>query len=166
MNPIVNDIVKKLGLMPHPEGGFYRETYRSGNSIPQGALPKVFSGDRAYSTAIYFLIPKEGKSSFHRIKSDEAWHFYLGGPMTIVELHPNGEIEKIVLGSNISHEERLQYVVPAGVWFGAYTNPGTDYSVVGCTVAPGFDFSDFEMANREMLLKEFPDAREEIERLT
>ncbi|MDP2599496.1 MAG: cupin domain-containing protein [Deltaproteobacteria bacterium] len=164
--PTAEDLVKILDLKPHPEGGFFKETYRDEGKIVQKALPEKFKGDRHFSTAIYFLLPEGTKSSFHRIQSDEVWHFYLGGSLTIVQIAPDGKMEKITLGSDVKKGEKLQYVVPAGYWFGAYPNSGSSYSFVGCTVSPGFDFADFEMGKREELLKQYPNARQEIELLT
>jgi len=164
--PTVDQLVKQLELQPHPEGGFFRVTYRDKGVIPHQALPKQFNGSRSYSTAIYFLLPQGKFSALHRIHADEVWHFYLGGPLTVVQISPSGDVEKIVLGSDIEKGQQLQHVVPAGYWFGAYPNPGTDYSLVGCTVAPGFDFADFEMGSRSELLKQFPQVKEVIEQLT
>lgn len=160
-------IIKTYDLLPHPEGGFYRESYRSVGSIPKNALPAPWQGDRSYSTAIYFLLPQGATSNLHRIASDEVWHFYLGGALEIVSIHPtSGEITVITLGQDIAHGEQLQAVVPAGYWFGAYPKGGTEYAFVGCTVAPGFDFADFELGERQALLDRYPHAAEYIERLT
>jgi len=159
-------IIKRLRLQPHPEGGYFRESYRSSGKIPQSALPRTFKGDRNCSTAIYFLLPKGSKSNFHKIRSDEVWHFYSGGPITIVELRGNGRIKKTVLGPDIQKGQKLQYVVPANCWFGSHPNPKTEFALVGCTVAPGFDFADFKLAKRANLLKTFPRTRQEILRLT
>lgn len=167
MKPVtINDLISIYDLQSHPEGGFFKETYRDARLISQQSLPKEFSGDRHISTAIYFLIPKDKKSHLHRIKSDEVWHFYLGGPMTLTQISPEGNLEKITLGQDIKSGQKLQHVVPSGYWFGAYSNPESDFSFVGCTVAPGFDFADFEMGDRDQLLKLFPQAREEIFFLT
>lgn len=156
----VAELVKAYALEAHPEGGFYRESYRSAGSTP------AFGGVRSQSTAIYFLLPAGAKSRLHRIKSDELWHFYLGGPMTVVQIAPAGEVTSVVLGRDFAAGQRLQHAVPAGHWFGAFPNPGTEFSFVGCTVAPGFDFADFELARRADLLAEFPSARAAIELLT
>lgn len=165
-SPTVDQLVKQFQLEPHPEGGFFRETYRASEKIPHGSLPKRFKGDRSYSTAIYFLLPVGNFSALHRIPADESWHFYLGGPMTVVQISPEGKVEKIVLGQDILKGQKVQHVVPAGYWFGAYPNPGSEYSFVGCTVAPGFDFADFELGNRAELLKQFPQAKDAITQLT
>lgn len=164
-NITVPDLVELYDMQPHPEGGYFKETYRAIDSIPGSVLPK-HSGDRSYSTGIYFLLPEGSVSKFHRIKSDEMWHFYLGGPLTIVQIDPNGKVEEVVLGTNIKSGQKVQHVVPAGYWFGAYPNPGSDFSFVGCTVAPGFDFADFEMGERKQLLTQVPQAKEVIEKLT
>jgi len=162
----IEDLISFYQLQPHPEGGYFKETYRGAEKISQQALPKRFSGDRHISTAIYFLIPAGKKSHLHCIKSDEVWHFYLGGPMTLVQISPSGKVHKIILGQDLKSGQKIQHVVPQGHWFGAYPNPESTFSFVGCTVAPGFDFSDFEMGKRDELLKLFPQAKEEIVLLT
>ncbi|MFH1452595.1 MAG: cupin domain-containing protein [Armatimonadota bacterium] len=161
----ISELVQAYNLEPHPEGGYYKETYRSEGSIPANDLPE-HSGDRNYSTAIFFLLPEGDVSKLHRIKSDEMWHFYMGGPLTIVQINLEGKVEKIVLGSDIKKGQKVQYMIPAGYWFGAYPNPGSNFSFVGCTVAPGFDFLDFEQGDSTQLIKEYPDARVVIEQLT
>ena len=165
-NITVDELVKHFDLQPHPEGGFFKETYRDKEIILNRSLPDRFKGDRNYSTAIYYLLPEGTKSRLHRIPSDECWHFYLGDPMTLVQISPDGKIEKIQLGQNVKSGHQLQHIVPRGYWFGGYPNPGSRYSFVGCTVAPGFDFADFEMGKREYLLKQFPHAKKDIEFLT
>ncbi|MBI2974578.1 MAG: cupin domain-containing protein, partial [Deltaproteobacteria bacterium] len=150
----VAELVKLYGLQPHPEGGYFKETYRSSESIPGGVLPKR-GNDRNFSTGIYFLLPEGSVSKLHRIKSDEMWHFYLGGPLTIAQITPSGKIEQAILGQDVKSGQKVQYVVPSGYWFGAYPNAGSKFSFVGCTVAPGFDFADFEMGNKAGLLKEY-----------
>lgn len=151
-------LVDRFGLLPHPEGGFYKETYRSKEDMPR------FGGRRSVCTGIYFLLTEGTKSRLHRIKSDEMWHFYAGGPLELVQIFPDGTVEAVVLGQDVLAGEKVQHVVPAGAWFGAA--PRSGYSFVGCTVAPGFDFADFEMAKREELLRAFPEAKAAIERLT
>ena len=158
--------VEKLKLQPHPEGGYYKETYRSTEEINGGALPKRFVGTRNYSTAIYFMLTDDNFSAFHRIQSDEVWHFYKGDGITVSVLHLDGRLEEIKLGSNIDKGEVFQAVVPAGTWFGSKLTDGGKWCLVGCTVAPGFDFEDFEMANRSLLLKEFPQHSNTIQTLT
>lgn len=158
-------LVKKFDLLPHPEGGFYRETYRSAGTIPQDALPEAFSGERNFSTAIYFLLEQGNFSAFHRIRSDECWHFYAGDPLHVHVIFPNGEYGLIRLGHAIGAGEVFQAVVPAGCWFASETAGGGSYSFVGCTVAPGFDFADFELAQGDVLSAEFPQFEKLITRL-
>ncbi|MBA2404917.1 MAG: cupin domain-containing protein [Bdellovibrionales bacterium] len=137
------ELIQTHGLLPHPEGGFYKETYRS-----------------EFSTGIFYLLLKGQKSSFHRIKSDEMWHFYGGDSLSVVEITADGKIKETVLNN-----KNVQYVVPAGVWFGAYLPVGSEYAFVGCTVAPAFHFSDFEMGDKARMLAEFPVAKVMIEKL-
>ena len=151
-----NYYVQKLGLQPHPEGGFFKETYRSTGNV----------NDRNYSTAIYFLLTGKNFSALHRIKSDEVWHFYAGSTVNIVEITLDGALIETKLGNNLESGETFQYTVSAGHWFGSHIANWEGYALVGCTVAPGFDFRDFEMADREQLKKEFMFHVESIERLT
>lgn len=158
-------LIKQLGLTKHPEGGWYRETYRCSETTTAAALPERFSGDRAFSTAIYYLLGKNDVSALHRIKSDEIWHFYEGTALTVHLFTPHGEHRALKLGSDLVSGEIYQAVVPAGCWFGAEVTGAGNYSLVGCTVAPGFDFADFEMGNYELLLKQFSEHTEIIRRL-
>ena len=131
---IIQELIQTHGLIPHPEGGFFKETYRS-----------------EFSTGIFYLLPKGQKSSFHRIKSDEMWHFYGGDSLTVVEITPEGMLKETRLDKN-----NVQYVVPAGVWFGAYLENDSDYAFVGCTVAPAFHYEDFELAQKDEFLATYP----------
>ena len=158
--------IDHLQLKPHPEGGFYRETYRSKGIIPAGCLPNEVKGDRSFSTAIYFLLQESDFSAFHRIKSDECWHFYEGGTLLIHVLQQNGSYSCTRLGRNIQEGEIFQYVVPAGAWFASEPAPSSFFTLVGCTVAPGFDFADFELAAKDELLKEYPQHEEWIHMLS
>lgn len=158
--------IEKLGLVPHPEGGWFRETYRSSETIPVTGLPERFGGQRSFSTAIYFLLERGQFSALHRIKSDELWFFHLGGPMSIHCIADDGQHHVTRLGSSPDRSESLQLMVPAGSWFGAQPLGPGPFSLVSCTVAPGFDFSDFEMGDRDALVKMFSSHREIIERLT
>lgn len=153
-------------MQAHPEGGYFVETYRAAETIPQQALPARFSGDRNFSTGIYFLLETHHFSALHRIQADELWHFYAGGPLNVYVIHPAGQLEIIRLGNNPEQGEVFQAVVPAGCWFGSKPADGTAYSLVGCTVAPGFDFADFELADRTVLSQQYPQHREVIEQLT
>lgn len=163
--PTANELINLLKLVKHPEGGWYCETYRSEDVIQAAALPDRFSGDRPVCTAIYFLLQSGDISALHRIKSDEMWHFYSGEPLIVHVLTPQGGYYQLSLGSNIIAGESFQCVVPADCWFGAEVS-GVGYSLVGCTVAPGFDFADFEMGDRDDLLKEFPNHKEIVQRFT
>lgn len=157
------ELIKSYGLSVHPEGGFYKETYRSGEVIPQDALPLRFGGSRLFSTAIYFLLLKGNFSAFHRIQSDECWHFYEGDALLVHVLDPKQGYRLIRLGSNAAAGEVYQAVVPAGCWFASETT-GT-YSLVGCTVAPGFDFADFELATVNALAEAYPEQAKLVHRL-
>ncbi|MDQ6481985.1 cupin domain-containing protein [Dyadobacter sp. LHD-138] len=159
--------VEQYNLTAHPEGGFYAETYRSFENIPQKALPEGFGGDRSFATGIYFLLEKHHFSAFHRIKSDEMWHFYQGEALEIFVIYPvSGKLDVIRLGDDPEKGETFQAVVPANTWFASRPASGSKYALVGCTVAPGFDFEDFEMADRETLRASFPQHAKLIEELT
>ena len=158
--------IASLRLLPHPEGGFYRETYRAQDVIVGGHLPARFGGARACSTAIYFLLRGGQVSLLHRIKSDEIWHFYAGSPLTLALIRPDGRLQAHRLGPDPERGESFQVLVPAGCWYGATVDDSAGYALVGGTVAPGFDFADFELADREMLLASFPQHRQTILRLT
>jgi uncharacterized protein len=155
-----DEIVKRLDLKPHPEGGFYRETYRSPQYIPGSDPP------RAYSTAIYYLLVPGAVSKLHRIVSDEVFHFYLGDPVIWILLKPGGSFEKIVLGSLLGQGQQLQMLVEAGTWFGGSLNEGGRFALMGTTVAPAFEFKDLTMGERDGLLERFPRAQAEILKLT
>ena len=160
------DYVQHLAMHPHPEGGYFVETYHSAEIIAQSALPNRFRGPRSYSTAIYFLLEKGQRSALHRIQSDEVWHFYAGGPLSVFVIAPTGDLSVIRLGNRTDGAEVFQAMVPAGCWFGALPADDTNFSLVGCTVAPGFDFADFELADYTALSEAFPQHRAIIERLT
>lgn len=157
--------IKKLQLERHPEGGYFRQTYRSSLTITSEALPG-FPGARAASTAIYFLLEGKNFSAFHRLRSDEVWHFYAGSPLLVHVIEASQSYSAITLGSDSEAGQLLQAVVPAGCWFASHVMDWKSWALVGCTVAPGFEFEDFAMAKREELTKEFPHHREVIERLT
>ena len=163
---MMNDLIAALNLQPHPEGGWYRETYRAPETVASSALPERFDGQRSHATAIYFLLNSESFSALHRLKSDELWHFYSGSPLTVHVIHADGRYTPIKLGPDLAQGETFQAVVPHGCWFGATVDTPDCYALVGCSVAPGFDFADFEMADRESLSEEFPQHTELIARLT
>jgi predicted cupin superfamily sugar epimerase len=161
----IKELIDRLNLLPHPEGGYYRETYRSDAVVSPNSLPG-FSGDRNISTAIYFLLTAGNFSAFHRIKSDEVWHFYHGSSAQVHVIDERGVYKCHLLGTDFKNNETPQLVVKAGDWFGSSVSDGGSYSLVGCTVAPGFDFNDFEMANCKELLESYPEHREIILKLT
>ncbi len=139
-------IIERLDLSVHPEGGFFKETYRADMQISVG------SNSRNVSTGIYYLLDKENISHLHRIKSDEMWHFYSGSPLRLILFNDQKtEYKEIILSNSLEVKTYLQYVIPAGVWMAAEVTDKTSYSLVGCTVSPGFDFTDFEMANINVL---------------
>jgi predicted cupin superfamily sugar epimerase len=158
----IESFVNILGLMPHPEGGFYKETYRSTGRIQSEHLEGNFEGQRNYSTAIYFLLTSGNFSAFHRIKQDELWHFYEGQPLNVHIIHQDGAYSCLKLGPDLKNGEQYQGVVPAGAWFASAVSENGNYSLVGCTVAPGFDFKDFEMAKKTELLQAYPQHSELI----
>ena len=158
--------IDKLNLIAHPEGGYYRETYRAELSIPKAGLPSQFPGPRLVSTAIYFLLDGENFSAFHRLRSDELWHFYSGSPITVHVIEPGGGGSEILLGSDLDAGEVLQAVVKAGCWFASRVRDPKSFALAGCTVAPGFDFADFELGKRAELVRLYPHHRKLIELLT
>ena len=157
--------IDHLNLQPHPEGGFYKETYRAREEISVGGLPSRFRGPRSISTAIYFLLRAQDRSLFHRIKSDELWHFHAGDTLNIYLLSHVGLITH-KLGTHMEQGDALQITIPANHWFGATVGESGSYTLSSCTVAPGFDFQDFEVADQMKLLQGFPAHKEIITRLT
>ena len=166
MTPAAARWIELLGLRPHPEGGHYRETYRAADVLPARALPGRREGSRAVSTAIYFLLAAGECSRLHRIASDELWHFYAGTSLALYVLDRHGSLGRVTLGTRVERGEQPQACVLAGCWFGAVVEEADGYALVGCTVAPGFDFADLELGDRAALLAEFPQHRAVIERLT
>lgn len=157
-------IIRSLRLIPHPEGGYYRETYRSSETLSKKSLPSRYRGKRSIATAIYYFLGRGDFSALHRIQSDELWCFHDGAPLELVTLSDQGVFSKFILGMNLSKGERPQLCIPRGVWFGAAVSAEskTRYTLISCMVAPGFDFADFEMADRNLLLKKFPGQRLKI----
>ncbi len=158
--------IEALQLRRHPEGGWFREMYRAEETIPHQSLPSRFTGDRPFSTAIYFLVNETDFSALHRFKQDELWHFYDGTSLTIHMIDPAGTYSAVKLGRNIQAGEEPMAVVKAGSLFGGSVNDPNSYALVCCTVAPGFDFADFEMPSRAQLLEQYPQHRQIIEQLT
>lgn len=145
-----------LQLTRHVEGGSFRETYRAPLTIAKNALPDTFGGARNAATGIYFLLEDGDFSAFHRIAADEMWHFYDGQPLHIYEIRPDGSLHVHRLGRDVAQGEQLQLVIPAGSWFASSVEETQGFALVGCTVAPGFDFADFELAERNTLSALFP----------
>ncbi len=151
-----DELVDILQLQPHPEGGLYRETYRAAESISAAALPARFTADRSFCTGIYYLLRGTQRSALHRVRSDEMWHWYMGtSTLEVVQLGPDDTLRVVRVGLDLAAGDRPQHVVPAGHWFGArLADPEPDrFALVGCTVAPGFDFDDFELATPDLLVR-------------
>lgn len=160
MGPEAEHWVRALGLHAHPEGGWFRETYRSAERLPVSALPDRFDGERCFATAIAYLLRAGERSHFHRLRADETWWHHAGGAMHL-HLLEDGGLRSLVVGAGTP-----QALVPHGTWFAAEPEPGASFSLVGCGVSPGFEFADFELARRDTLLTEYPSERELIERFT
>jgi len=158
--------IDKLKLKKHPEGGFYIETYRSDETINVESLSVACTGQRSLSTAIYFLLKGSQVSYFHRLKSDELWHFYYASSLTIHIIDQKNRYFKVCLGSDIEKGEVFQTTIKKGCWLGATVNNIKSYSLVGCTVSPGFDFRDFELADQKLMLEKYPEHACIIKKLT
>jgi len=156
-----------LKMVPLPiEGGYFAETYRSGLKIPRSALPCSYPGERSVATAIYYLLTPDTFSTLHRLRGDEIFHFYLGDPVEMLELRADGTGGTVILGQDIEAGQRLQLVVPAGVWQGARLAAGGEFALLGTTVSPGFDYADYETGGRAELTGQYPGFRAKIEALT
>lgn len=156
MRPSANYWIKKLNLIRHVEGGYFKEIYRSEILLNKEYLSPIFKGARNLSTSIYFLLEQGQFSAFHRIASDEQWHFYFGDSLIIYELTGDGKFIEHLLGNDPEKGESFQCVIKAGSWFAAKPVSSGEYCLAGCTVAPGFDFEDFELADRDQLVNQFP----------
>lgn len=161
-----DDIIRLLGLQPHPvEGGYFRETYRSAATLPASALP-AHGADRAVSTAIYYLLKPGHVSELHVLPGDEVFHFYLGSPVRMLQLWPDGTGREVVIGPDLTAGQQPQVVVPGGVWQGTRLLGDDGFALLGCTVAPGFDYADYRSATRAELVAQWPAYNDEIVRLT
>ncbi|MDD8025854.1 MAG: cupin domain-containing protein [Acidobacteriota bacterium] len=158
--------IRRLDLTPHAEGGYFREIYRSMEAMPRAALPGRFPGDRVFSTSIYFLLAAGQVSLFHRLRSDEIWHHYEGGPAVLHVLDPGSGYQRLVLGRDAGRGQSHQRILPAGCWFGAELDVSASFLLAGCTLAPGFEYADFELAGRAALTADFPGQAGLIARLT
>ncbi len=159
------EIIDSLGLQEHPEGGYFKETYRSVGEIEAESLDDAYAGKRNYSTAIYFLLQSENFSAFHKIKQDEFWHFYKGTCLKLHQISPKGEYSTVLIGDNLLAGEVPQYVVPGGYWFAAEVVAPNSFALVGCTVSPGFDFADFVLPSRKEMKDLFPQHSAVFDRL-
>ena len=160
MEPDAERLIRSLSLARHPEGGWFRETYRSAERVPASALPARFGAERAFATSILYLLASGERSHFHRLRADELWWHHAGGPMQLFLLEPRGS-RTLVVG-----RDSPQAVVPHGTWCAAEPGPGETFALVGCGVAPGFEFDDFELAERQALLAQYPAQRELVLRFT
>ncbi len=158
--------IERLQLTPHPEGGYFIETYRSAHMLATAHLPAAYDAPRAMATAIYFLLEGGDFSAFHRLKGDEIWHHYEGSPLTVHRISPDGTLMQSSLGRDPDAGQDLQLLIPAGTWFAATVDDPSGYGLVGCTMTPGFAFPDLELGDRDALLRSFPRHRALIERLT
>lgn len=164
-----SDLIQLLKLDEHPEGGFYRQTYKSYELIPRDVLPPRYESPRSYGTAIYYLLTKETCSRLHKVASDETFHFYFGAPVEMLLLFPDKRAETVTLGHNILARQQPQFTVPKGIWQGSKIKPddeSPDYALLGTTVSPGFEYEDFELANRSEIIAEYKEFEELILALT
>jgi predicted cupin superfamily sugar epimerase len=160
-----DELIRQLNLQPHPkEGGYFRETYRAAEA--PGALPARYTGVRCFSTAIYYLLTPRTFSALHRLQSDEIFHFYLGDPVRTLQLEAGGQGRTLTLGSDLQRGHQLQVVVPRGIWQGSFLEPGGKFALLGCTVAPGFEYADYESGDRQALSAQYPAFADLIRRLT
>ena len=164
MHPKAKQYIKQLQLKKHPEGGYFREVYRSGERILPSHLPKRYKSSRNFSTSIYFLLEGRQFSSFHLLQSDELWHFYDGSTVLLYIINQKGELIVKKLGRDEDCE--LQLTIEKQNWFAAELEDKKSFALFGCTVSPGFEFDDFEMGKRDDLIKKFPHHFALIKRLT
>lgn len=163
----VEDVISMLSLKPHPaEGGFFTETYRSDATLAPGVLPGLAHGSRSLSTAIYYLMTPEAFSALHRLRADEVFHFYLGDPVEMLQLKPDGKGSVLRLGHDLAQGMRPQVLVPREVWQGSRLVPGGRFALLGTTMAPGFAYQDYEPGDRAALLSAYPSFRDLILDLT
>jgi uncharacterized protein len=157
--------VTKLDLLPHPEGGYFKQTFESGERTSDNELSVNFEGQRKLYTSIYFLLSSKDVSHFHRLKSDELWYYHAGSPLTVHVIHENGDYEEMKVGMNLDQGERPQILVKKNSIFGSSVMDKDTCSLVGCMVSPGFEFQDFELFTQDELLAKYPQHKEIIEKL-
>lgn len=158
--------IRSLDLQAHPEGGYFKETYRSPDLIEADALPERYQAERACAAAIYFLLPGDQVSKFHRLQCDELWAYHAGESLTVYLIDLSGELHQMTLGPHLDKGEQAQILLPHHVWFGAKVNKKNAYTLLSCFTAPAFDFDDFELAERQSLIACYPEHRDIIEMLT
>jgi len=156
MNDDAKNIVESLNLSAHPEGGYFSEVYRSEEMLNIDDLPGRYNSSRTFSTSIYYMLVENQISHFHRLKSDETWHFYFGSPVIIHCLSPDGIYNKVKIGCQFTHNIFPQFTIKKGIWFAAEIEDKTSFALIGCTVAPGFEYDDFELGKRNSLINQFP----------
>jgi predicted cupin superfamily sugar epimerase len=166
MNKKAREYIDKLQLKPHPEGGFYKEVYRAGEIILSDHLPDRYKTSRTFSTSIYYLLEGNQVSKFHRLKSDEQWHFYDGSTLIIYVIDEGGKLKINLLGKDSQAGESYQVTILRNSWFGAELLDKSLFSLIGCTVSPGFDYGDFELGKRKNLLEDYPEFEDIILKLT
>ncbi len=165
--PTAEELIRFLHLQPHPkEGGFFRETYRAAEKVDASSLPPRYGSARNLSTAIYYLLTPGTFSALHRLASDEVFHFYLGNSVRMLQLNPDDTGRTLVLGPDLRAAQELQVLVPRGVWQGSLLEPGGKFALLGCTVAPGFDYADYEGGRSQDLVARYPDFADWIAKLT
>jgi len=162
-----DDLIKMFNMKLLPkEGGYYSETHRSDHLIAGASLPEQYKLERSLSTAIYYMLTPDTKSLLHRLPTDEIFHFYLGDPVLMLQLFPDGTVSTIILGQDLEAGHSVQVLVPKGVWQGSYLLEGGEFALMGTTMAPGFDFADNEIGDRETLIRLHPSHQDLIKRLT
>jgi len=161
-----NRIIRLLNLQKHPEGGYYSEVFRSDEIIGKKSLPARYKSKRCLHTSIYFLLKGNDFSAFHRLNTDEIWHFYSGSKILIHIIENKNRINTFILGNNLKAGEKFQIIVKKGHWFAAEVEDKKSYALIGCTMSPGFDFEDFELGEHSKLIRLYPKHREIIEKFT
>lgn len=162
----IKEIINQLELLPHPEGGYYKETYRSEGNINSDSLNENYTGKRSYSTCIYFLLTSVDFSAFHKIAQDEIWHFHEGSSITLHTISEKGIHQEHQIGTDFSKGHKPQLVVDGNHWFAASVSEENSYALVSCTVSPGFDFSDFILPSRSELIQKFPEHKKLVTEYT
>ena len=166
MGKALDQWIELLGMESHPEGGYFVETYQSPDILQKNGLPDRYTSDRFSVKVIYFLLPADQVSKFHRLKCEEVWCYHCGASLTLSMIAPDGILQHVQLGPDWENGEQFHIIIPHGVWFGARVNPPGGYSLVSCLTVPGFEFADFELADRQQLFHEYPQHTQIIEMLT